>query len=407
MSIEEAKAAAEASQVTPETKVVSAAKSTPKKTPKRAIGRPRKSTKAVTAQEPEEQEEAVIDETLKVDNIEEPKQLEEPLNVEVAKSDEIESKEVGEQGVEFVKQSAGIEEHPEEGDECNADSASELAEKKSDVVDAIVSASEGVPILLNQEGPTMLELPKTLENEEHTGTIGGEQTNEASEKSTEVQATKIEYKEQFNADSVSMEIEGQTEQVKGEDGEKESEKSLEEEGEKALEKSMQEETKNIIHSQECDTDSVEKEMTKQFLQENVKPEKENLSVDQGTESCAEMLDRDKQVEEGFVEPDPDEPLEEVETLDEERKQLSTMAKERKSRRENEIFVGGLDRDATEEDLKKVFDKIGEIVEVRLHKYAATNKNKGFAFVKFSCKEQAKKALSEMKTPVVCLSLSFY
>lgn len=87
--------------------------------------------------------------------------------------------------------------------------------------------------------------------------------------------------------------------------------------------------------------------------------------------------------------------------EEEQFEISDMAKRRKIKKEQEIFVGGLDRDAVEDDLKKAFEKVGEVVEVRLHKDFATNKNKGFAFVKFANKEQAAKALLEMKNPVIC------
>ncbi|KAG1355229.1 nucleolin [Cocos nucifera] len=86
--------------------------------------------------------------------------------------------------------------------------------------------------------------------------------------------------------------------------------------------------------------------------------------------------------------------------EEEQFEISDMAKKRKMKKEQEIFVGGLDRDAVEDDLKKVFEKVGEVVEVRLHKDFATNKNKGFAFVKFANKEQAAKALLELKNPLI-------
>lgn len=86
--------------------------------------------------------------------------------------------------------------------------------------------------------------------------------------------------------------------------------------------------------------------------------------------------------------------------EEERAELNAAAKERKLRKELEIFVGGLDRDVTEEDLKRVFKYAGEVVDVRLHKDPSTNKNKGYAFVRFSAKEQANRALSEMKNPVI-------
>ena len=91
----------------------------------------------------------------------------------------------------------------------------------------------------------------------------------------------------------------------------------------------------------------------------------------------------------------------------EQMEISDMAKARKIKKEQEIFVGGLDRDATEEDVKKEFEKVGEVVEVRILKDFTTNKNKGFAFVKFATKEQSAKALSELKNPTVrCLPL-FY
>ena len=91
----------------------------------------------------------------------------------------------------------------------------------------------------------------------------------------------------------------------------------------------------------------------------------------------------------------------------EQMEILDMAKARKIKKEHEIFVGGLNRDATEEDVKKEFEKVGEVVEVRILKDFTTNKNKGFAFVKFATKEQSAKALSELKNPTVsCLPL-FY
>ncbi|KAJ0967081.1 hypothetical protein J5N97_023998 [Dioscorea zingiberensis] len=85
---------------------------------------------------------------------------------------------------------------------------------------------------------------------------------------------------------------------------------------------------------------------------------------------------------------------------EEQIEILNMAKARKIKKEQEIFVGGLDRDAVEDDLRKVFEKVGEVVEIRLHKDFNTNKNKGFAFVKFASKEQAAKSLFELKNPMI-------
>ncbi|XP_042485038.1 heterogeneous nuclear ribonucleoprotein Q-like [Macadamia integrifolia] len=74
--------------------------------------------------------------------------------------------------------------------------------------------------------------------------------------------------------------------------------------------------------------------------------------------------------------------------------------ERRKRKEFEIFIGGLDRDATEEDLMKVFSQVGEVTEVRLMKNPMTHKNKGFAFLRFATVEQARRAINELKHPTI-------
>ncbi|XP_042511821.1 nucleolin 2-like isoform X2 [Macadamia integrifolia] len=75
--------------------------------------------------------------------------------------------------------------------------------------------------------------------------------------------------------------------------------------------------------------------------------------------------------------------------------------ERRRRRKTEIFVGGLDKDAKEDDLRKVFEKIGEIVEVRLMKNNQTGKNKGYAFLRYASAADAKTALTEYSKVEVC------
>ncbi|XP_068649685.1 uncharacterized protein [Aristolochia californica] len=77
-----------------------------------------------------------------------------------------------------------------------------------------------------------------------------------------------------------------------------------------------------------------------------------------------------------------------------------VVKERRKRKEFEIFVGGLDKDVTDEDLKKVFGAIGEVTEVRLMMNPQTKKNKGFAFLRFATVKQAKRAVTELKNPVI-------
>ena len=77
-----------------------------------------------------------------------------------------------------------------------------------------------------------------------------------------------------------------------------------------------------------------------------------------------------------------------------------LVKERQKRKEFEIFVGGLDKDASEADLRKAFAGVGEVTEVRLMMNPQTKKNKGFAFLRFATVEQARRAVTEVKHPVV-------
>ncbi|XP_019460240.1 PREDICTED: uncharacterized protein LOC109359981 isoform X2 [Lupinus angustifolius] len=74
--------------------------------------------------------------------------------------------------------------------------------------------------------------------------------------------------------------------------------------------------------------------------------------------------------------------------------------ERRKQREFEVFVGGLDKDATEDDLRKVFSEVGVVIEVRLVMNPHTKKNKGFAFLRFETVEQAKRAIADLKNPVI-------
>lgn len=70
--------------------------------------------------------------------------------------------------------------------------------------------------------------------------------------------------------------------------------------------------------------------------------------------------------------------------------------ERRKHKRLEVFVGGLDKDTTEEDLSSVFKKVGDVVEVRLMKNPLTGKNKGYAFIRFASAALAKKAALEME-----------
>ncbi|KAL6005140.1 hypothetical protein ACLOJK_005702 [Asimina triloba] len=72
-----------------------------------------------------------------------------------------------------------------------------------------------------------------------------------------------------------------------------------------------------------------------------------------------------------------------------------MISERRRRRKTEVFIGGLDKDAKEEDIRKVFEKVGEIPEIRLMMNSQTGKNKGYAFLRYASAADAKRAVTEL------------
>ncbi|KAK8951747.1 Polyadenylate-binding protein RBP47B [Platanthera zijinensis] len=93
-------------------------------------------------------------------------------------------------------------------------------------------------------------------------------------------------------------------------------------------------------------------------------------------------------------------LEDEHEVDGEEEEHHEVAKALRKRKEFEVFVGGLDKDATEDDLRKVFTEVGEITEIRLLMNPHTKKNKGFAFLRFATVEQAKRAVNELKNPII-------
>ncbi|XP_020686663.2 heterogeneous nuclear ribonucleoprotein Q isoform X2 [Dendrobium catenatum] len=63
---------------------------------------------------------------------------------------------------------------------------------------------------------------------------------------------------------------------------------------------------------------------------------------------------------------------------------------------SQIFVGGLDKGAVEDDLIKVFGVFGEVQLARIVRNTTTKKSKGFGFIRFANSEHTMKALAELK-----------
>ena len=60
-----------------------------------------------------------------------------------------------------------------------------------------------------------------------------------------------------------------------------------------------------------------------------------------------------------------------------------------------IFVGGLPYATTEEDLKEMFEKFGEVSTVQIIMDRQTNQSKGFGFVEMPNEEDGQKAIKEL------------
>lgn len=129
-------------------------------------------------------------------------------------------------------------------------------------------------------------------------------------------------------------------------------------------------------------------------------EEETEVEDEAGEFADEIGDGPEELESEGDDEHADEEVKHGETVDVEEEEHHDVLHERRKRKEFEIFVGSLDKGATEEDLKKVFGHVGEVTEIRIVKNPQTKKSKGFAFLRFATVEQAKRAVKELKNPMV-------
>jgi len=60
-----------------------------------------------------------------------------------------------------------------------------------------------------------------------------------------------------------------------------------------------------------------------------------------------------------------------------------------------IYIGNLNYEASEEDIKELFSKFGEVSSVKLIKDNATGRSKGFGFVEMADASISKRAIAEL------------
>ncbi|MCI35900.1 nucleolin-like, partial [Trifolium medium] len=113
--------------------------------------------------------------------------------------------------------------------------------------------------------------------------------------------------------------------------------------------------------------------------DEVEEEAEDNVGEEGDSGEEEVEDGHDEIEGEEDDEHADEEHEHAEMADVEEEEHREVVKERRKRKEFEVFVGGLDKDATEDDLRKVFGEVGVVTEVRLMMNPQTKKNKGFAF----------------------------
>ena len=62
---------------------------------------------------------------------------------------------------------------------------------------------------------------------------------------------------------------------------------------------------------------------------------------------------------------------------------------------NKLYVGNISFQASEEDLKDLFSKAGEVLSAKLITDAATGRARGFGFIEMSSDAEAQKAISTL------------
>ncbi|KAI9164894.1 hypothetical protein LWI28_004094 [Acer negundo] len=125
--------------------------------------------------------------------------------------------------------------------------------------------------------------------------------------------------------------------------------------EEDLDPEEEDEMEYVDEKVQTQSESVDKvgNLKEELRGDDVHPQHDESGAYEGFEEYGDQVDYGDHEEEEFAEDDIEEPAEETDILEEERRQLKAITNDRRIKKEHEIFVGGLDRDATEEDVKQV------------------------------------------------------
>ncbi|KAL9336551.1 hypothetical protein Peur_071039 [Populus x canadensis] len=149
--------------------------------------------------------------------------------------------------------------------------------------------------------------------------------------------------------------------------------------------------KSVKPEEQVDLDGdneAEETMEEEVEYEEVEEEEEVEEIEEEVEEEVE----EEEIEEAADEADLKKGSDGEEEIDEQRKHAELLALPPHG---SEVYLGGIPPDASEGDLKKFCESIGEVTEVRIMKGKDSSESKGYAFVSFRTKELASKAIEEL------------
>ncbi|KAH1225217.1 Heterogeneous nuclear ribonucleoprotein Q [Glycine max] len=145
--------------------------------------------------------------------------------------------------------------------------------------------------------------------------------------------------------------------------------------------------------EEVEYEEVEEEEEVEEIEEEVEEveEEEEVEVEEDEEEEEEEEEEVEEVEEDDAMQNHSSDETKVEDEDEKKKHAELLSIPPHG---SEVYIGGIPH-ASDEDLKSLCERIGEVAEVRIMKGKDSSENKGFGFVTFRSVELASKAIEEL------------